>query len=177
MALDQGGFISISFQAGAEPTVISRKLATWNASIATMAPAWEQVGDYLLDQFDVNFGQEGGFFGGFSTWPALRPATVKDRLRRGYGGAHPILFRTGELRWSTVMRGASNNVFQVGMNSLVVGTADPRAIFHQRGTRRMAARPIVGIGWKQTTQIVRILGDYVRAMARQAQIDLQGGTP
>lgn len=173
--LSSEGFITISFQAGAEPVTISRQLAAWNASITTMAPAWEQVGNKLLNDFAANFSQEGGFFGGFSKWPALRPSTVADRLRHGYSGAHPILQRTGELHWSATLKGASDNVFQVGTNSLVVGSANPYAGFHQTGTRRMPARPIVGVGWQQTSQIVDILNQYVTAQARAAQIAIQQG--
>jgi hypothetical protein len=48
----------------------------------------------IRQQFERNFAEERGR----TRWAQLAPSTVADRRRRGYGGAHPILVRTGALR-------------------------------------------------------------------------------
>jgi hypothetical protein len=45
--------------------------------------------------FDKNFATEGGEVGG---WADLAEQTVRERERKGFGGAHPILIRYGHLR-------------------------------------------------------------------------------
>ena len=51
----------------------------------------------ILQDVERNFVTEGGLVGG---WQSLAEATVKGRLRAGFGGEHPILQRTGTLRRS-----------------------------------------------------------------------------
>lgn len=51
----------------------------------------------ILQDVERNFMTEGGLVGG---WEDLAEATVKGRLRAGFGGEHPILQRTGTLRRS-----------------------------------------------------------------------------
>lgn len=161
-----GGFIDISFQVVGGPEV-KRSLATFGAQVTDLSDAWEQVGEDLLGDFADNFATEGGGFGGWSSWAPLAASTVADRERHGYGGEHPILVRTGELMASTTVRGAPGNVFEVGPNSLTVGTNDPKAVFHQFGTRKMPARVIVGLSWDRQSQIVNRLNTYIQAVARQ----------
>jgi phage gpG-like protein len=163
MAVSSGGFVRITFQIDGLPE-IRRRLASWGASIQTLEPAWQDVGDALTADFMLNMIGEGGVFAR-KMWPQLAPSTVADRLRKGYGGAHPILQRTGALALS-LLRGGPGNVFQTTPNSLVVGTNIAYAGFHQRGTSKMPARPVVGMSFARRGLIVRTLGDYVREQAR-----------
>lgn len=48
--------------------------------------------------FEANFMTEGGSVGG---WADLADRTVQDRESKGFGGAHPILVRYGDLRQVT----------------------------------------------------------------------------
>ena len=59
-------------------------------------PLWKSS-KLILEDVERNFVSEGGLVGG---WKPLAEATVKGRLRLGYGGRHPILQRTGTLRRS-----------------------------------------------------------------------------
>lgn len=81
-------------------------------------------------------------------WPALRPRTVRERIRLGYPGTRPILIRSGALRASWVSRGSSDHVetydntgsgFTIG-----VGSKDIRAGTHELGNPRLniPARPV-----------------------------------
>lgn len=160
------GFINITFSVVGGPE-INRSLATWGAHIADMSEAWQQVGQDLLDSFRDNFTSEGGGFGGWSSWAPLADSTVAERARLGYGGEHPILQRTGQLMESLTTEGAPGNVFEVGPNSLTVGTEVYYAPFHQFGTRKMPSRPVVGLSWDMQSQIVDRLNTYVQSVARQ----------
>ena len=172
--MPSGGFLDISFEVEGQREVLG-KLTTFGARIDNMAPAWEQVGTALLQDFAQNFRDEGGMFGrgAWAQWQPLRPSTVADRRRLGYPGEHPILVREGNLMASVTQRGAAGNVFEVGPNSLVLGTTDRKAKYHQFGTRRMPARKIVGIspqraGWNGAAgSIVNMLQQYVNKLIRE----------
>ena len=179
------GYINITFKIAGQ-TEINRKLTAYGQDITDLSPAWEQVGNLLLSDFAVNFAQEGGYFGkgAWAQWAPLKggdtvppTSTVRDRIRKGYGGAHPILERTSQLRQSLTQRGTPGNIFDVRPMGLTVGTATPYARFHQFGTSKMPARLIVGVpsvrlgygrGNTQSGSILNILQQYVMARARAA---------
>ncbi|HLZ20725.1 MAG TPA: phage virion morphogenesis protein [Ktedonobacterales bacterium] len=163
----QGAFIPITITVdGVE--IVSRRLATWGARIDDLSLAWEQIGEDLLADFRQNFDYEGDLLDKQDDgWAALADATVLDRTRRGFGGEHPILVRAGDLQASVTARGAPGNVFDVRADSLSVGSEDARAGYHQWGTSRMPARPIVGISWARRSGIVDRLNTYIQAQARQ----------
>lgn len=54
------------------------------------------VRPYLHQRARARFTGEGDDASG--PWASLRPATVAGRMAEGYGGEHPILVRTGELK-------------------------------------------------------------------------------
>jgi Phage virion morphogenesis family len=143
MAGGDDRFLNITFEVAGQHEV-SGRLATWGRNLTDLSVAWEQIGEDLLQDNRDNFLAEGGVFpGGF--WPALALSTVGERIRLGYGGWSPMLVRTGALMESVTVRGGSNNVFRVGPMGVEVGTTDPKAVFHQYGTKRMPMRRVVGI--------------------------------
>lgn len=163
---DVSGFLDISLTfEGQAP--LQQRFATWGARVADLSPAWEQVGTALLRDFESQFVQEGGWLGAQvgPDWDALRPATVRDRIRRGYGGEHPILHRTGALEASATQRNASGNIFEVKPDGVTVGTDYPIAKYHQYGTRKMVARRMIGLRWDMRAKVVKIIGDYIRSAA------------
>jgi len=77
-------------------------------------------------------------------WPALAPSTVR---RKGHG---IVLLESGKLTQSLGGRSADSirEVFRDGANNqhaLIFGTSVEYSIFHQQGTKRIPARPHVGI--------------------------------
>lgn len=100
--------------------------------------------------------QEAGMFAGeydsnLVSWSELKPSTIK---RKGHDR---ILVETGALRESLVHVGGTGNIHSATSRQLVYGTSDEHAIFHQFGTRKMAARPPVGL----TEDSLRKLTDNV----------------
>lgn len=63
-------------------------LARLQARVADLSPAMRNIAQALESETEGNFQGQRGPGGG---WPALKPATVRERQRRGYGGASPIL--------------------------------------------------------------------------------------
>lgn len=170
------GFLTVSIQFAGQRELIG-KFATWGQNISDLSSAWEKVGELLQDDWRQQFASEGGYLGVRvgPEWAPLAPATVADRLRRGYDGEHPILVRTGQLRASVIERGAAGNIFEVGSDHVTVGTEYPTAQFHQFGTVKMPARRMLGLKWETRSEILRILGDEVRAQARAAGLAMSGG--
>ena len=162
------GFVEIHFELGGKR--IDRAFAQWSANIRDMSPAWNQVGQYLRDQFAKNYAQEGGWVGAGTSWPQLRPSTVADRIRKGFPGEHPILVRQGTLRDSLLQIGGYGNVYEVRPDGLTYGTTIPYAQYHQYGAPRanIPPRPLIGLTWYSKQDIVRILGDWVREEAAKA---------
>lgn len=99
------------------------------------------------------------------SWAALKPGTVLDRIRSGYGGAHPILVRTGHLRASLLNAGAADSYEQAQASGnewqLVVGTEDAKAIFHEQGTARMPARPFIALSDQAEQRVISALDGLI----------------
>mgnify|MGYP000870163905 FL=1 len=98
------------------------------------------------------------------SWAALKPSTVLDRLRSGYG-ARPILVRTGHLRASLLSPGATDSYEQAQASGnewqLVVGSEDAKAIFHEQGTARMPARPFIALSDQAEQRVVSALDGLI----------------
>lgn len=158
---------------------IDAKLAAFGQQISDLSPAFEQIGEDLMGDFAANMAMEGGLYGKTSKsylgenagpWKPLAESTVAERTRLGYGGEHPILQRTGALRESLATRGAPGNVFEVAPDRLQVGTSLFFAFFHQGGTKKMPARPIVGVSWQRRSAIVQRLVEFVNSQVKAAAL-------
>lgn len=166
---------------------VQQKFWTWGKAIEDLSPAWMDIGDDIRADNAANFASEGGWysFGATvartgsgrgargSSWAPLAPSTVRERERLGYGGAHPILVRQGDLMESLTVLGARGNITRIGPTSAEFGTAHPLAPFHHWGTRRMPARPLVGLTWRRKQGIVKRLGDYIREQALAAGLNAE----
>jgi phage gpG-like protein len=69
------------------------------------------------------------------SWQPLALSTVSQRIREGYGGAHPILVRSGRMKRGFKAR--------IGKRSYAVYNKVFYFNYHQFGTPKMAARPMV----------------------------------
>lgn len=105
------------------------------------------------------FASEGG--SGSGGWAPLAPATVRDRIRHGFPGDHPILHRTGALEASLTDPHAAGAVERVAPDSLFVGTNVSYARFHQTGTRRMPRRRPVEFTERDRRRWVKVLQRYI----------------
>ena len=92
-------------------------------------------------------------------WAPLRRATVRSRVKRsGYYRSAPaaavaILLWTRRLQRSFRDRAAPSHVEIIGTREMLWGSRDPRARFHQSGTRDMARRPILWLTPREQDEV------------------------
>jgi len=100
-----------------------------------LRPFWPVVARLWGDWMRRQYASEGGWGG--RRWAPLAPATVAEKAAAGFG-ARGILVRTGEMRnASTAPRR------MIAARSLTLVIEDEKAPYHQGGTSRMPARPII----------------------------------
>jgi phage gpG-like protein len=112
--------------------LISRKLLRVADAVDDARPAWPAVTRRVAEAFERNFAQEG------PGWPQLAPSTVRQRVREGHPGAHPILTRTGQYRRALTGEIRANE----RPEDLQIMAPVVPGHFHQHGTSRMPARPM-----------------------------------
>lgn len=103
-----------------------------------LRPAWDVVLTWWAARNATNFRNKGKRWK--TPWAALAEATVADRVRAGYP-PHDTLIREGRLRDSLIKRPLG--IERLRPHELTAGTAVPYAVFHQRGTKKMPARPLI----------------------------------
>lgn len=119
----------------------------------------------IREQFARNFDQEGGR----TRWPQLAPSTVAERVRLGYGGAHPILQRTGALRRHVlgapprVSRSGSGAELRIRPDDSVGGV--PKYLALAMGTHRMPGRPMVVIDASGAVKVTSAISRALRSRA------------
>ena len=80
---------------------LSRLLQMEYNKVENFQKPLQKSAQLVLADVQTNFQTEGGLVGG---WQPLTAGTVKGRLRGGFGGAHPILQRSGKLKSSFYSR-------------------------------------------------------------------------
>jgi hypothetical protein len=91
--------------------------------------------------------------GPFPAWAQLSPYTEDRKASMGYPADAPLL-ATGAMR-------ASLDQEQHGLEG-VAGFTDPKAVFHEFGTEKMPARPVMGpAAFSNREEIQRELGQAV----------------
>lgn len=162
-----GGFIDLYFTIDGQQEV-SQRLLTFGAEISDFSEAWQQVGEDLLGDFMLQFMSQGGEYGAWSEWDALADSTVLERERLGYGGEGPIEVRTGALRAAVTEQGAAGNVFEVLPDMLRVGFDDQIGTWQHYGTRKMPARPLIGLSQYRKSEIVNRIDDFIKQVIIQS---------
>jgi phage gpG-like protein len=114
--------------------------------------AFKEMADDFRETEENIFNSSGAFEGN-SAWAPLKPGYAS--LKALKVGNKPILTYKGDLRKSLSTRG-SGHVERITKDTLEIGTRDKKAIFHQRGTRKMAQRKVVDLTDPQKRRWVRI---------------------
>ena len=127
----QGAGVLFSFEAHGEV-----QLQSFIMGIASrckdLRPVWNKIDDILRNDVDSIFKMEGRK----PSWPQLQDSTIRDRIRHGFSGAHPILQRTKLLRDSLRKRSHPKHIFVSKKLSMEFGTTVPYAIYHQSSKPR-----------------------------------------
>jgi phage gpG-like protein len=159
----------ISFTYTDNSEAVDRALADFQAALADEGPALQTIADDFREMIAQQFASEGR--AGGTPWPPLAAAT----LRRKRAGA-AILFRTGALLESLRGPSGANHVEEIGPDTLTLGSRLPYAIFHQLGTRRMPARPIIVLSDARTERWVEIVRGRIEEKVALLGTKELGGT-
>lgn len=111
-------------------------------------PALEQCIGIAHEAIAANF--DGSREGSGTTWPP-----------RKHEYAWPILIKTGDLKRSATSGGAKGNVQTIGPREATTGTTIPYAGFHDKGTKKMAARPFIDVSGAAIDTMEDVIGDYI----------------
>lgn len=133
----------------------------------------------LSEDLDRNFQQQGALIqgGGFTrpggafanlgpattrggAWAPLAESTRRDRERKGYNGARPILERTGKLRKGFKVK--------VVKEKLSATNTVSYAKYHQFGTSKMPARKILGFSDKFVEALKMEIIRYITNQIKRA---------
>jgi phage gpG-like protein len=116
---------------------IDRVLGDWVRAIDDWTPAWERIADDFAatnrKQFAAN-----GVVDGLEPWTGLADSTKASKARKCPANVNRILVCTGRLE-----REAGNPQRKLYKQAMTLTIPTPYAIWHQRGTGRMPARPVI----------------------------------
>ena len=134
---------------------VDRALENFQASLADNSEALAAVADDLRRMIAEQFATEGAAAG--TPWAPLAPSTLRKSRRTRSG----ILNLTGALLGSLTDPGAPGHVEQIDSGQLLFGSGLPYAGFHQTGTRRMPARPIIVLAGDATARWLEIVRNSI----------------
>lgn len=113
---------------------LRRKLEQLQLFLADLRPFWPLLVPVFIGWMRDQFSSEGGWGG--HQWAPLSPAYAVEKARTHPG--RTILIRDGDLR-----RAASQPRRETTPRTLTLWIDDPKAGYHQDGTDRMPARPLI----------------------------------
>lgn len=154
--------ITIKFEATPETLSDVRKLAKFFASLDLTPEITTQVEHTVRSGFMQNFEKEGP---PGQPWAPLSAYTQKRRKSLGYSGPHPILERSGGLKYSFAP-GSPTGFREVlkagGVTSIALGSNHPLADLLEGGMEEvnLPARPISVLGEGQASSIGDILDEF-----------------
>ena len=136
--------------------ILAARMQDWSDVFA------EKTAPTLQTYVQANIESEGGEFG--VVWPPLAEATIKDRIRRGYG-AGPMLQREGTL-FDSFAEGDANHVQEVSAEEMTWGSSVPYSLFLHTGTGEGYGAAVFGQGTLDIfgQQIVKQLGAKLVSM-------------
>lgn len=141
--------IEFSYAMNAES--VEDALGAFQESLVDQAPALAQIADDFREMMARQFASQGSAEG--TPWAPLAPSTLRRRRT-----SPSILYATGALLRSLTEPGAAGHVEELEDQSLTLGSGLPYALYHQTGTRRLPARPLIvlsGTRAERWTEIVR----------------------
>lgn len=135
---------------------VDKALANFQSSLADEAPALQAIADDFRAMIAAQFSSEGRAEG--TPWPPRKRSRVGATQASPWAGqAPPLLVRTGALRDSLIGPSSPGHVEELEEQSLTLGSRLPYALFHQLGTRRMPARPLIVLSGERAERWVEMV--------------------
>lgn len=131
--------------------------------VADLTEPLTDTAKYLVNYYSgVSYASRGSVFG--SRWPALNPAY--DLQKRRKFGSKPMLIATGAMQrsYKFTVSALTATIF----NDVRSDKGFPYFEAHQTGTRRMPARPTMGINNTLETDVNGIVNASIRGILAEA---------
>lgn len=141
---------------------LSRGIERFGEDVKDLRKPFKEIAGSFRKIEEKQFGSQGGY--GSGGWPALRESTLAHKAREGY--PMDILVRTGAMRASLVGK-TSETIAEIHPLELTLGTTIPYALFHQKGTTGMTARPVIQLTEQDKRDWMKILQGYLVTQARK----------
>ena len=156
--------IHLSFEVDGQ-LQLDRAMSRFGDGIKDMRPAFKLMAESFKKIEQKQFDSEGSHGG--SRWELLSNdyATWK---AANFGGL-PILQLTGLMRES-LTGGNPWYVERITEDSLVLGSKIGYAIFHQRGTSTMPARPVINLSEQDKMEWMKILHNFAFDQQKKARL-------
>lgn len=114
---------------------VARKLMKMASRAGDMSPAWPAVVEIAAQGYDLSYEKQG------PAWADLKPLTKKTK-KEAVGFVYPIRERTGRDR--RTMTNPAHLRFRGTRHTVdIEAKGNTPAAFHQEGTAKMAARPLI----------------------------------
>lgn len=157
------------FIASLDTRNLERTLAAFQASLADFSEAQTRIADDFRELITEQFATEGR--AGRTPWAPIAPSTARRR-----GRASPVLYSSGALFASLRDPGAPGHVEEADTRSLTLGSRLSYALYHQTGTRRMPARPIIVLSGGRVERWVEIVRQQIDKKTLRLGAKELGGT-
>jgi HK97 gp10 family phage protein len=120
------------------------------ATVTVLHEGLEAVARHVEKKAVEKIGEYQEEVGPFPAWTPLAPATIDDRIAKGFSPDEPLL-RTGEMRDSIK--------HEVDGLEAIIGSQSPIAAYQEFGTEKIPPRPFIGpAAFESKKQIEAILG-------------------
>jgi len=120
------------------------------ALLASLRAGLEKCAKKVEQTAKAEIGHYQSGIGPFPAWADLADSTEQQKAAMGYPADAPLL-ATGEMRGSIT--------HTTGVLEAVIGSTDPKMVYHEFGTPRMPARPVMGPAVLRNKEYIRrVLG-------------------
>jgi phage gpG-like protein len=137
------------------------------ADMRNFAPAIsEEFYKAEAEQFDSE-----GAKGASGKWTPLSKAYAKFKAQRFPG--ETILRATGHMEASLTSSDALDAVFFASQDEIVLGTKDPKAVAHHRGSGRLPSRPVISLSEAQKRSMSKAIQKELVKFTRRAGFQVE----
>ena len=137
--------------------VLNRKLTTLEKRVRSIREGALRVYERFREIEQNQFTRQGA--GPSGPWAPLHPRTLAKKERLGHDPRR--LHATLKLRPSLTRRGTRNAIFRANRDGIFMGTRDPKAGYHQKGTKKIPARPPIDLFEQDKREMIDIFEEWL----------------
>lgn len=141
--------------------IIDRRLAAIEERANDVSPAYPAV-ERVFNEITRRTFETEGASSAAGAWKPLALSTERDRARKGFSPAHPILVRRGDMKASVTGR-TSDTIIVSTPTYFAIGSDDPKVKYHQstRPRKKIPRRPLFDPTQDDKHALIRPIRQYV----------------